>query len=164
MRGFEALFPHAGTLSCVICLDPQLFLLVHLHANVGPPSPQPTASPGLSAAALPTPVLQPLPCHESSLPRRSSPPLYGLDECFLFNSLVVRLLYSSIFWHFWLFFIFKFVVVLPLVEEAQCVYLCLYLGWKSYVCAFSMQVPRSIPTAHLLISKYYSALKETRAP
>ena len=39
----------------------------------------------------------------------------GLDECFFFNSLVVRLSYSLIFCQFWLFFVFKFVVVLLLV-------------------------------------------------
>ena len=61
-------------------------------------------------------VLQPLPCHESSPPLLpiSTPPT-GLDECFFFNSLIVGLLFSSIFWQFWLFFVFKFVVVLHLV-------------------------------------------------
>ena len=44
VRGFEALFPYAGTLGCVVCLAPQLFLLVFLHANVGPPTPPVTAS------------------------------------------------------------------------------------------------------------------------
>ena len=34
VRGFEALFPHAGPLGCVVCLAPQLFLLVYPHANV----------------------------------------------------------------------------------------------------------------------------------
>ena len=36
VRGFEALFPCAGTLGCAVCLAPQLFLLVYLHENVGP--------------------------------------------------------------------------------------------------------------------------------
>ena len=55
-------------------------------------------------------------CQVSSPPKLpiSIPPT-GLNECFFFNSLVVRLPYSSIFWHFWLFFVFKFVVVLYLV-------------------------------------------------
>ena len=46
---------------------------------------------------LPHPVLHPLPCHESSLPQLpiSIPPT-GLDKCFLFNCLVVRLPYSLI--------------------------------------------------------------------
>ena len=38
-RGFEALFPRAGTLGFTVCLSPQFFLLVYLHADVGPPSP-----------------------------------------------------------------------------------------------------------------------------
>ena len=58
-----------------------------------------------------------------------SVPPAGLDECFFFNSLVVGLLYSLVFCQFWLFFVFKFVVVLLLLcEEAQCVYLGLHLG------------------------------------
>ena len=44
---FEALFPPAGALGCVVSLTPQLFLPVYPHANVGPPT--------LSAAALPPP-------------------------------------------------------------------------------------------------------------
>ena len=61
-------------------------------------------------------VLQLPPCCESSLPQLpiSTPPT-SLDECFFFNSLVVRLPCSSIFCQFWLFFVFKFVVVLLLV-------------------------------------------------
>ena len=35
---FEASFPHAGTLGCMVCLAPQLLLPVYLLANVGPPS------------------------------------------------------------------------------------------------------------------------------
>ena len=49
------------------------------------------------------PVHQPLPV--------SAPPT-GLDECVFFNSLVVVLPYSLIFWQFWLFFVFKIDVVL----------------------------------------------------
>ena len=95
VRGFEALFPHTVAWGCMVCPTPQLFLLVYLHANVGPPS------------------CQLLPCHASSLPWLPvcAPPT-SLDECFFFNSLVVRLPYGSIFWQFWLFFAFKFVVVL----------------------------------------------------
>ena len=32
---------------------------------------------------------------------------------------------------FWLFFVFKLLSFFWLCEEAQCVYLCLHLGWKS---------------------------------
>ena len=34
VRGSEALFPHAGTLGCTVCLAPQFLLLVYLHTNV----------------------------------------------------------------------------------------------------------------------------------
>ena len=49
-------------------------------------------------------VHQPPPCHTSSMPQLliSAPPA-SLDECFFFNSLIVRFPYSSIFWQFWLF-------------------------------------------------------------
>ena len=87
---FEALFPRAGALGCVVCLAPPLFLPVYLRANVGPW--------GLLAVALPAPslhnppprwVCQPSPCHGSSPPRLlvSAPPT-GLDECLFFISLV----------------------------------------------------------------------------
>ena len=80
-------------------LSPQLFLLVYLHSNVGPPSPPAAALLRVLSARLPV----------------SIPPA-SLDECFLFNSLVVGLPYSSIFCQFWLFFVFKFVVVLLVVR------------------------------------------------
>ena len=71
----------------------------------------------------PLPVCQLPPCGHSSLPQLpiSAPPT-SLDECF-FNSLVVRLPYSSIFWQFWLFFVFKLVVALLLVVQGDTVYL-----------------------------------------
>ena len=85
---FEALFPRAGALGCMVC---------HPVNQLLPCQP---------AAALPAPlhntpprrVCPLLPCCESSLPRLpfSTPPT-GLDECFFFISLVVRLSYSSIF-------------------------------------------------------------------
>ena len=59
-RGFEALFPCSGTLGYAVCLAPQLFHLVYLHANVGPSTPP--------SAALPTQVLQQSACCESRLP------------------------------------------------------------------------------------------------
>ena len=68
-------------------------------------------------------VLQLPPCLKSCLPQLpiSAPPT-GLDECFFFNSLVVGLSCSLIFWQFWLFFGFKFVVVLVLVVQGGTVY------------------------------------------
>ena len=105
---FEALFPQAGTLGCGVCLAFQLFLQVYPLANVGPPGPPAASSPLSSShcAALPGVLSARLPV--------SAPPT-GLGECFFFNSLVVGLPYSLIFSQFWLFFVFKFVVVLLLV-------------------------------------------------
>ena len=62
-------------MGCAVCLAPQLFLLIYLHANVGPLAPPATASPAQ--------VLQLPSCHKSSLPQRPvSVPPTGLDECF----------------------------------------------------------------------------------
>ena len=81
---------------------------------------------------LPCPplVLQPPPCCESSPPQLpvSAPPT-SLDDCFFFNSLVVRLPFSSIFWQFWLFFVFKYVVVFLLVVQGGKVYLPTPPSW-----------------------------------
>ena len=57
-------------------------------------------------------------------------PLTSLNEIFFFNSLVVGLPYSSIFWQFWLFFVFKsVVVVLLLVVQGGKVYLLMPPSW-----------------------------------
>ena len=117
---FEALFPCAGALGCQAvtrstscCLTGQL--------QLGHPAPQSATSLGPPAAALPHLLSAPLPV--------SAPPT-GLDECFFFISLVVRLPYSSIFCQFWLSFVFKLLLSFWLCMEAQCVYLCLHLGQK----------------------------------
>ena len=39
VRGFDALFPGAGTQSCMVCLTPQLSLPVYLHENVSSLTP-----------------------------------------------------------------------------------------------------------------------------
>ena len=79
----------------------------------------------------------------ASLPQLCiSAPSTGQDECFFFKSLVVGILYSSIFWQFWLFFVFKLLVVLPLVfEEAKCIYLLLHLGLKFHILCFLAERP-----------------------
>ena len=127
VRGFEDLFLHVGTLGCVVCFAPKLFLLVYLHAVVGLPT--------LPATASTTPVLQPLPCGESSLPGCLSPPLLLVwmnvssltpwlsdfhtvwfsvsSGCFLFLNLLLSF--------FWLF------------RAAKCTYLCLHLGWTNEI-------------------------------
>ena len=76
----------------------------------------------------------------SPLPRLpiSAPPT-SLDECFFFIFLVLGLSYSSIFCQSWLFFVFKLLLsFFWLCEEAQCVYLCLHLGWKSTLGIFHL--------------------------
>ena len=118
LRGFEALFPQAVTLGCLVYLTPQLFFLVYLHTNVGPSCPPVAGLPWILSIQLPV----------------SAPPT-GLDECFFFNSLVVGLPYSSIFWQFWLFCFVLFLDLLLsffwLCKDAQCVYLCFHLCQKS---------------------------------
>ena len=71
------------------------------------------------------PVCQPPSCRAYSLyrlPISTSPT--SLNECFFFNSLFVRLPYSSIFWQFSLFF-----VVLLLVVRGSKVYLPMPPFW-----------------------------------
>ena len=88
---FEALFPCAGALVCMVCFAPPPFLPVYLCANVGPQGLPVTTLSGLLAAAWPALfhnppphwVCQPPPCHESSPPQLPvSAPCTGLDECF----------------------------------------------------------------------------------
>ena len=93
---------------------------------------------GLLAVALPSLFHNPPPhwvcqspsCCKSSPPRLSiSAPPTGLDECFFFNSLAFRLPYSSIFWQFWLFFVFKFVLILLLLVRGGTVCLPMPPAW-----------------------------------
>ena len=78
------------------------------------------AHPCPSATALPWVLSTQLPI--------STPPT-SLDECYFFISLVVGPPYSSIFCQFWLFFVFKFVVVLVLVVQGGTVYLRMPPSW-----------------------------------
>ena len=98
----------------------------YVHTNAGSPSHRLTCL-----------VFQWLPCPASSPPRLpvSTAPT-GLDECFFFNSLIVRFPYSLIFWQFWLFFIFKFVVFLLLVVWGGKVFLPTPPSWPEvpYFC------------------------------
>ena len=69
-------------------LTPQLFLLVYPQTNVGPPGQPAATSPGPPATSLPQVLSTPAACLHPST---------SLDECFCFNSMGVRLPYSSIF-------------------------------------------------------------------
>ena len=110
VSGFEAFFSLTGTLGCMVCLAPQLFLLVYPPTNVGLLSPP--------AAAL---------SHVLSAPST------GLNECFFLTSLVVGLPYNLIFWQFCLFFVFKFVVVCLLVVQGGTDYLPMPLSWPEVI-------------------------------
>ena len=55
-RDFDALFPHAGTLACGVCLAPQLFLPGCLHVNVGLPGPPAAALLLVLSTCLPLPL------------------------------------------------------------------------------------------------------------
>ena len=114
LRGFEVLFPHVGNLGYAFCLGPQLFLLVYPTCKCG------TALSDSPCLTFQPPIIQQPPSHKTCptwLPISAS-----LDECSFFNSLVVGLPYSLIFWQFWLIFVFKSVVVLLLVVQGGTVY------------------------------------------
>ena len=67
----------------------------------------------------------------------------SVNDCF-FNSLVVGLSYSLMFWWFWLCFVFKFVVVLILVVWGGKVYLPTPPSWLEVSPCFIFIIP-SIP-------------------
>ena len=103
----------AGSFPC--CYNPQIFLqpeVLRLYFLPGPCVVQSVSLPSCSSQFIcmrmwDHAVYQPLPCLESSPPwLLCSTPTTSMDECFFFNSLVVRLPYSWIFWQFWLFFCF----------------------------------------------------------
>ena len=76
------------------------------------------------------PVCQPLPCRISSpLQVPISAPPASLDECF-FNSLVVRLPYSLVFWQSGCFLLLDWLSFFWLCKEAKHIYQCLHLGQK----------------------------------
>ena len=89
--------------------------------------------------ACPGPLAEALPWVLSTWLLVSTPPT-GLDECSFFNSLVVRLPYSSMFCQFWLIFVFKFVVVLLLVIRGGTVCLPTPPSWLEFVPKDSLNV------------------------
>ena len=91
----ETYLPGAGTLGSVVCCGPGVphFWGISpnfypLHMGVGMPILHLRTSPRISAHL-----------------HISFPPTH-LDECSFFNSLIVRLPYSLIFWWFWVTFVF----------------------------------------------------------
>ena len=101
-RGFTSLVSHAESMGFLVRLSPQLFFPAYLQVNVGPSN-----QPAHTSSTLSTTLLHILSSH---LPI-SAPPT-SLDAHFFFNSLVVKLLCSLFFFQFWLFFVFKLVVIL----------------------------------------------------
>ena len=119
-RGLETLVSCAGTLGCVVCLAPQLFLLAQPQVNVGYLS--------LQATTLPSLVGQ-LPCCASSLPRLPNCPTpTNLDACFFFNFWFWTSMQFD-FLEIWLVFVFKLVVILLLVVQASKTYLPTPPSW-----------------------------------
>ena len=134
ISGLRFYFPSLEPWGCSVCFAPTPFLLVYLCANMGLPS--------LPAAAWRDPPAPPCPPHSTichlagssshHLSVSVSAPPTSLDECVLFNSLVVGLPYNSIFCQFWFFFVFKLLLSFVwLCKEAQCLYLRLHLGRMS---------------------------------
>ena len=119
IRGLRLYFP-TGTLGCLdVVQSTSCCLASQLHPGL--PSSTVTTSLGPPAAESFSP----------RLPVSTAPTC--LDECCFFISLFVRLPYSSIFSQFWLFFVFKLLLsFFWLCKEAQCVYLRLHLGQKSW--------------------------------
>ena len=125
---FEAFFPWAGVLGCVVCFAPLPLLPIYLCMNVGLQG---------ASCSLACPIHSTI-CHVSGSGCCNACPLLwlpictpptGLDECFFFLSLVVGLLCGSVFCQFWLFFVFILFFFFWLCKEVQCVYLCLHLGF-----------------------------------
>ena len=114
-RGFEALFPCAGTLGCVVCLAPQLFLLVYLHTNVGPPSPAAATLPWSSLPGCMSQSLLPVLMDVFSL----TPWLSEFHSVWFSGSFASFLFLNWLLYFFWL------------CEEAKHIYLCLHPGQKS---------------------------------
>ena len=127
----------AGSFSC--CHNPHRFLqpeVLRLYFPVLEPwVTQCVSLPSSSSQFIHTQMSDHPVCHFACLVLQWPPcrvlftPSTSLDECFFFNSLVVGLPYSSISQQFWLFFVFKFVVVLLLVVRDEIVYLPMPLPW-----------------------------------
>ena len=131
-RGFEALFPQAGTLGCAVHLAPQLFLPVYPHANVGPPTPLAAAlpNPGLPATALLC-ILFTQAAHLG--------PSYQSGWMFLLQLLGFQTSIQFDFLGVLDFFVFNFVVLLLLVLVGK-VYLPTPLSWLDNPVSFFKEI------------------------
>ena len=102
-------FPGAGTLGCTVWPGAGF-----THSTVVLPGFNlPHMNVGLPVPLLPPPFW----CHSASSPPwlpSSSPPA-NLDEYGFFKPLVVWLLYSLMFWQFWVLFVLRLVVILLVV-------------------------------------------------
>ena len=121
-RSYEVLFPGTGTPVCPGCPGAGI-----AHSQGIPPNfIHHMQGDCLVVATSPLPCC----CHTSSSPPWlcvSAPPTC-LDEYGFFKSLVVGLPYSSISWHFWVFFVLRLVVILLMVcRKVKRVYLHLLL-------------------------------------
>ena len=142
----------------MVCIAPQLFLPVYPHPNVGLTA--------LPAPALATPIIQHCLAHQLP-PRLSRSTNHHLAMSCLCPScpsqplllvwmnvssltLVVGLPYSLIFWQFWLFFVFKFVVVLLLVVRGSKVYLPMPPSWLEVSFFFMANIPLYVCTTSAL--------------
>ena len=115
-RHFEAFFPHAGTLVCMVCLTPQLFLWVYQQANLGLPGPPAPISPAQSSS-----------CHLASSPLHPGCPSLPLLVWINVSSLT-RWLSDFHTVRFsgrsgWFLFLNLLLSFFWLYEEAKCIYL-----------------------------------------
>ena len=123
----------------MVCFTLQLFLLAYLHVNMGPPGPPATASPTQSSIRC----LAVCPLHPCCPP----PPL--LLVWMNVSSLTLWLsVYSSIFCHFGLFFVFKFVALFIVQGGKMYLPVYLHLGWKS---SFNVFLVFSQGVSHLCL-------------
>ena len=124
-RAFGALFFHAGTLGCMVCLEPQLFLPIYPLTNVGWPSPL--------AAALPTRSSSHCLAAHPLCPSCLSPPLLSVWinvsslSPWLMDFSTVQFSGSSGYF----LFLYLLLSFFCLREGTKCIYPLFHIGQKS---------------------------------
>ena len=134
LRPYVAL---AGNLGCMVCLTPQLFLSVYPHANKRLSWSANCCSHHLAMCPLCPDCLSWLllsvwmnvPSLTPWLSDFHTVQFSGSSGCFLFQNLLL-----SFFW---------------LCKEAQCIYLCLHLGWPNFKFLFKFQVGHHVNSKHV---------------